>query len=81
MRTILLLLAVAIFTGCYSSREFEVKMVNVRLVRIDTLKHYDEDRIRQLLVWKDERDLEYFSYEPLHNNFIVGTRMIVFRKK
>ena len=81
MKTVIFLVVVAAFAACHSPKELQVQMVNAELIRIDTVRRYYEDYTRQILTWKDDRGLEYVSYEPMQYSFSVGTRMFVLRTR
>lgn len=78
---ILLLLISAAIAGCYSPREIQVDIVSAKLIRIDTVFRYTNDKSQQLLTWRDTENIEYVSYVPLQANYTLGTRMAVLRKR
>ena len=81
MKISILLFAVSALASCSTPSGIQVEMVNARLVKIDTVRRYDDEHSRQLLTWKDDRNCEYISYEPLAFNFSVGTRAVFLRRR
>lgn len=73
---LLLLLATGIAYSCTSEREVEVRMVNVQLVRIDTLTRYPNSQ-EKVLTWRSDDNIDYVTYEPMRVNYIIGSRMAV----
>jgi len=73
---LLLLLASGIAYGCMSEREVEVRMVNVQLVRIDTLTRYPNGE-EKMLTWRSDDAIDYVTYEPMRTNYVIGSRMAV----
>jgi hypothetical protein len=82
MKTMIVLLFVLVaLASCYSPREIQVDIVSARLVRIDTVFRYLNDKSQQVLTWRDNENIEYISYVPLQASYIVGTRMAVLRQR
>ena len=80
MKTILLsLLFAAGVTGCYTAKEIEVEMVQAQLIRIDTVSPHPDQK--QNLTWRDQDDNDYVSYEPMYVNYLVGSRMLIMRRR
>ena len=73
-------MAAAILTGCYSTREIQVEMVSATLVRIDTLNRETQYQ-KQLFTWRDQRNVEYTSFETMSKNYALGTTMTVLRTR
>ena len=80
MKTILVLAIVVAFYSCYEPRELQAEMVSAELVKIDTVFRYANDP-RQLLTWRDDNHIDYITYAPLTNSFLVGSGMIVLVKR
>jgi hypothetical protein len=79
MKTILAALFVASITGCYTSREIEVEMVQAELIKIDTITRHPDNQ--KMLTWRDQDDIDYISYAGMYENFLIGTRMMVMRRR
>ena len=78
MKTILAVLLIAI-TGCYTSKEIEVEMVQAELVKIDTVTRHPDTQ--KMLTWRDQDDIDYISYASMHENYSLGLRMLVMRRR
>ena len=78
---IVLLLAMVALASCYAPREIQVDIVSAKLVHIDTVFRYMNDKSQQVLTWRDNENIEYVSYVPLQASYTVGTRMAVLRKR
>jgi hypothetical protein len=81
MKTVLVLAMVAAsLTGCYSTRELQVEMVSATLVKIDTINRETQYQ-KQLFTWRDQRNIEYTSFESMNKNYVLGTTMTVLRTR
>ena len=81
MKTILAAaMVLAILTGCYSTREIQVEMVNATLIRIDTINR-ETDYQKQLFTWRDQKNIEYTSFESMSKNYALGTIMTVLKTR
>jgi len=81
MKTTLVVAMVAtILTGCYSTREIQVEMVSATLVRIDTINRETQYQ-KQLFTWRDQKNIEYTSFESMSKNHVLGTAMRVLRTR
>ncbi len=79
MKTLILILGLAALGSCYSHRELQVEVVNAELVKIDTVYRMNDQQ--KQLTWKCNDNIEYVSYASLKSQYIVGTRMTVFRTR
>jgi hypothetical protein len=79
MKTILMALLVAGITGCFTSKEIEVEMVQAELIRIDTVARHPDHQ--KMLTWRDQDDIDYISYAAMFESFSVGQRMLVMRRR
>jgi len=70
---------IALFTSS-SPRELQAEMVSAQLVKIDTVFRYANSP-KQLLTWRDDNHVDYLTYAPLNNSFLIGARMIVLVKR
>lgn len=80
MKTILVLAIIIALFSCSAPRELQAEMVSAELVKIDTVFRY-ADTPRQLLTWRDDKHIDYVTYAPLNNNFLVGAKMVVLVKR
>ncbi|HEV7780014.1 MAG TPA: hypothetical protein VGO58_02055 [Chitinophagaceae bacterium] len=78
MKTILIVLLTGIM-GCYTSKEIEVEMIQAELVRIDTITRHPDTR--KMLTWRDQDDINYVSYAEMYENYSLGLRMMVMRRR
>ena len=53
MKALLPLLSLFAMAGCYAEKQIEADVVNVELVKIDTLYRYPT--AQQALIWKSEK--------------------------
>lgn len=77
MKTLLACIPVVILAGCFS-KEIQVEMISAELIKIDTVNRYSNIQ-RQLLTWRDSYNMEYVSYVPMNETYILGTRMSMLR--
>ena len=82
MKTILagFVLAVTLLCGCYSQKELQVEMVKAELIRIDTVNRYTPMQMQQL-TFRDEFYLEYITFVPMQESYVVGTKMTMLRNR
>ena len=81
MKSILVLALVATaITGCYSTKEIQVEMVSATLIRIDTINRETQYQ-KKLFTWRDQRNIEYTSFEEMNKNYSLGTTMTVLRTR
>jgi len=73
-------LAVVFLCGCYSQKELQVEMIRAELIRIDTV-HRATSIEQQQLTWRDEWNMEYVSFVPMQEKYLVGTRMTMLRNR
>jgi hypothetical protein len=60
--------------GCAMEKQVQVKIVDVELVKVETvyrLPNYQE----KILTWKDDNNVQYVSFEPANSNSNIGARM------
>jgi hypothetical protein len=79
MKTLLLpffgsLLGSMIFCSCAADKEIQAEIVYVELVKIDTINRFHSDA-RQLLTWRDEKKVDYITYESLEQPYSVGSKL------
>ncbi len=83
MKTILVVLAVMLAAGCYTQKELQAEIIRAELIKIDTIQRYNLNIIQkqQQLTWRDSYNIEYVTFAPLHENYLVGTRMVVLKPR
>ena len=59
--------------GCMPERNVQVQLVDVQLVKIDTI--YRQGEGQKVLTWQASDRMEYLSYEDLKMYLPIGTRM------
>ena len=73
MKTLLILVAVSLFS-CSMERQVQVKMVDVELVKVETV-YRDSNQQEKILTWQDDNYIQYISYEPVNSVANIGSRM------
>lgn len=79
MKTILAVATITALFSCSSPRELQAEMVSAELVKIDTAFRYSDPQ--QMLTWRDANQVDYITYAPMNNTFLLGSKMIVLVKK
>jgi hypothetical protein len=79
LKTILAVATIAALSSCSSPQEFQAEMISAELVKIDTAFRYSSPG--QMLTWRDDHDVNYVTYAPLNNVFLLGSKMIVLVKR
>jgi hypothetical protein len=81
MKSLLLAtLAVVIYSGCRTSRELNVEMVDAQLIKVDTVFQGSGNE-RQQLTWRDVDNIEYVSLVAMSGRYPVGMTMTVLRRR
>jgi hypothetical protein len=73
MKTLLFLMAVSL-GGCTMERQVQVRMVDVELVKVETIFRQPNQQ-EKVLTWQDENNIQYISYEPANSAVNIGSRM------
>jgi hypothetical protein len=82
MKTLLVLLAMVSAGGCHIERELQAEMVQTQLIRIDTVNRHSTVHVqRQQLTWRDSDNMEYVTYVPISETYVVGTRMMMLKTR
>jgi hypothetical protein len=76
MKTVITLILCAVLFSCSLNREIQADIVDVQLVKIDTIQRYPNMR-QKLLTWKSATNVAYVTYEPMSSRFTVGSKMKV----
>lgn len=69
----------ALLVSCSTRREIQVELMNVQLVRVDTI--YRSDQSQKVLTWQTDNHVKYYSFEDLNLSIPVGTFMKVLVKR
>jgi hypothetical protein len=80
MKTILGLAALVALSGCYVHKELQVEMVKAELIKIDTVYRQSNSQ-KQVLTWRDQYNMEYVTYVPLDEAYVVGTKLTMLRNR
>jgi len=57
-----------------------MNMTYVQLIKIDTVSRYPNSA-EQILTWRSGDHIDYVTYAPLDNCYVVGTKMRVMVKR
>ena len=80
MKTMVALAIVISFYSCISPHVLEAEMTSAQLIKIDTTFRYSKEP-EQVLTWRDDNHVDYITYAPLNNNFLLGSKMVVLVKR
>ena len=80
MKTMALLLGVAFTYGCTAEKEVQMDMIDVKLVRVETVQRYP-DLTQKILTWTDRNNVSYVTFEQVHVNYKIGSYMKVMVRK
>jgi hypothetical protein len=70
----LALLGIGVYlTGCYVQRDVQAALVDVELVKVDTVERYYSNP-QQLLTWRTSDNIDYVSFVPMGRKYAIGTR-------
>lgn len=80
MKTIIIpaVMAFALFS-CAPQGEVQVEFVNAELVKIDTVHRINGNE--QVLTWRTPDNIQYISFAPMEDVFLVGTKFPVMVKR
>jgi hypothetical protein len=70
----------AILCSCSTGKEVQMSMIDVELVKIDTVQRYPQDR-QKLLTWHGFDNVDYVTFAPITNYYSLGSRMKVMVRK
>jgi hypothetical protein len=80
MKAMILLLGATLAYSCTTEKEIQSDMVDVQLVKIETVQRYP-DFEQKLLTWRDRNNIDYITFEPASSEYKVGTFMKVLVRK
>jgi hypothetical protein len=83
MKTILGIILLIAVTGCSTSRELQAEMVRAELVKIDTVQRHSPHYLQQQLqlTWRDSYDIEYVTYVPVYEKYILGSSITMLKTR
>lgn len=79
MKTILVVIAFMAITGCATEKEIQVEMVQAELIKIDTV--FRNPNERKQLTWRDQDNIQYISFIPMNQTYLLGVSMVVMRTR
>lgn len=80
MKGIILLLGSALTYGCASEKEIQMDVIDVELVKVETVNRYPNLE-QKILTWRDAHNISYVTFEPMNNKYTVGSIMKVMVKR
>ena len=79
MKTIVVAMGIVAVTGCSSTKQIQVELVNAELIKIDTVFRQPKD-LKQL-TWRDQDHIQYVSFASMNEAYTLGTRLLVMRAR
>jgi hypothetical protein len=80
MKKVLSIVLAAIVIGCGTSREVQMDLTDVQLVKIDTIQRYPNNN-EKILTWQDDNHMSYVTFVPMEVYYAVGARMKVMMRR
>lgn len=80
MKKVLPIVLAAFAVGCGTSREVQMDLTDVQLVKIDTIQRYPNDN-EKILTWQDDNHMSYVTFVPMEVYYAVGARMKVMMRR
>jgi hypothetical protein len=80
MKAIILLLGSTFAYSCATQKEFQMDVIDVKLVKVETVNRYPYAE-QKLLTWRDANNIDYVTFEPMNTNYPLGSLMKVMVKK
>jgi hypothetical protein len=74
-----LFVATTVVGGCFAGKDVQVRSMDVRLVKIDTV--YRQNASEKVLTWSTADNMKFYSFEPISSPFELGTSMTVLVRK
>jgi hypothetical protein len=74
MKTAITLMLCAVLFSCTVDREIQADIVDVQLIKIDTIQRYPNMK-QKLLTWRANTNVAYVTYEPMSSGFTIGSKM------
>jgi len=80
MKTIIVVALIIIAVlGCRAGKDIQVKFVNAKLIKIDTVQRFT--KYEKVLTWQDDDKIRYTSYLSMEKHVAVGMQMLVMRRR
>ena len=76
MKKVLPIVLAVIAIGCGTSKEVQMDLTDVQLVKIDTIQRYPNNN-EKILTWQDDNHMSYVTFVPMEVYYAVGARMKV----
>jgi hypothetical protein len=80
MKAMFLLLGYTLAYGCATQKEFQMDVIDVKLVKVETVNRYPYAE-QKLLTWRDANNIDYITFEPMNTNYAIGSLMKVMVRK
>jgi hypothetical protein len=80
MKAMILLLGSTLAYSCATEKEFQMDVIDVKLVKVETVNRYPY-AVQKLLTWRDANNIDYITFEPMNTNYPLGSLMKVMVKK
>jgi hypothetical protein len=80
MKKLLPIVLAAFTVGCGTSKEVQMDLTDVKLVKIDTIQRYPNNT-EKILTWQDDNHLNYVTFVPMEVYYALGARMKVMMKR
>lgn len=80
MKKVLPTVLTAIIIGCGTSKEFQMDLTDVQLIKIDTIQRYPSNS-EKVLTWQDDNHMSYVTFVPMETYYTVGARMKVMMRR
>ena len=80
MKKILLGLTPAVLCCCSTGKEVQMSMIDVELVKIDTVQRYPANP-QKVLTWHGFDNVDYVTFAPITNFYKLGSKMKVMVRK
>jgi len=76
MKKVLPIVLTAALISCGASKEVQVDLTDVQLIKIDTVQRYPNSA-EKILTWQDDNHMSYVTFVPIETHYMVGARMKV----
>jgi hypothetical protein len=80
MKKFLLGIIPAVLCCCSTGKEVQMNMIDVELVKIDTVQRYPAES-QKILTWHGFDNVDYVTFAPISNYYRVGSKMKVMVRK
>ncbi|MGZ3844600.1 MAG: hypothetical protein ACXVLT_09695 [Flavisolibacter sp.] len=80
MKKVLPIVLSAIVISCGTSKEVQMDLTDVQLVKIDTIQRFPNNN-EKILTWQDDNHMSYVTFVPMEVYYKVGARMKVMMRR